>query len=153
MKQGCRFVCASTKKPNRTTINRTACTASQGHSNKIARDMLFTSKSGQCSPQHKGLVCRRPGTDNRKVAARLPSTLHEPQFSLLDQHNFKRRKPRQWAAHLHSIYGGWSKQDFEGKGSCYTNCWLLNYTEDIISLAITRNTRDAGGKKITQWQQ
>lgn len=93
--------------------------------------MLFTSKPALCSLQHKGFVCRRPHADNRKMATRLHSTLHVILLFPLAQHNFKTRKHRQWAAVLPKIYGGWSKQDCEGKGSCYVNCWLLQHTKNM----------------------
>lgn len=76
------------------------------NSNKILRDVLFTSKSDLCSPQHKGLMCMRPCTDNTKVATKLHSTLRMPLLFLLAQHNPKTRKNRQWAPELDKIYGG-----------------------------------------------
>lgn len=108
--------------------------------------MLFTSKTRLSCPQHKGLVCSRPCADKRRMATRLHSTRHVSWLFPFGQHNSTTRKHKQWAADLHKIYGGWSKQYCEAKGSCYSNCWLLKHTKKLVQkgvfpLSVTRKPK------------
>lgn len=109
------------------------------NSNKMPRDVLFTTKPGPGSPQHKRLVCRRACADYKKTATRLQ---HVPLLFLLALQNFKMRKCKQCATDLCKIYGGWSKKDCEGKEVCYNNCWLKAYKIHVQKPVFRRQSQE-----------